>query len=47
MHRHVEHAGIGEEDVLGPVAVVGVVVDHADPLAPLGEGRRRDRDVVE
>ena len=47
VERHVDHRGVVVEDVLGAVAVVGVVVDDQHPLAPVGQRPGRDRDVVE
>jgi hypothetical protein len=44
-----QHAGIGLEDRLGPVAVVHVPVDDEDPLRPVRVARaaRRHGHVVE
>jgi len=47
VERHVHDGGLAEEDVLGAVAVVGVVVDDQHPFSPIGEGPGRDRDVVD
>ena len=45
--RDVQDAGVAVEDVLRAVAVVGVVVDDDDPLAPLGEVGGGDGHVVQ
>ena len=45
--RHVEHVGALVEQVLGPVAVVGVPVEHHDALAFSGEQPGGDGNVVE
>ena len=47
MQRHVEDGGVGPEDVLGPVAVVGVVVDDRHPFAPGAQVGRGDGHVVQ
>ena len=47
VERDVRDPRVGVEDVLGAVAVMGVVVDDQHPLAPIGERRGGDRDVVD
>ena len=47
MRRHVEHARVVPEDVLGAVAVVHVPIEDQHPFAPFGERGAGDRDVVQ
>ena len=47
VERHVKDVGPVVEHLLGPVAVVGVPVEHHDPLALCGKQAGGDRDVVE
>ena len=47
VERRVGDALVAPEDVLGAVAVMGVVVDDQHALAPVGQGGGRDRHVVE
>src|SRR5690606_35527611 len=46
VHGDVEHARVAPEDVLGAVAVVGVVVHDHHPFAPVGQCGGGDGHVV-
>ena len=47
VQRHVHDVGVGEEHVLGAVAVMRVPVDDEDTLTAIAQRRRGDRDVVQ
>ena len=47
VRREIEHVGRADEEVLRPVAVVGVPVDDGHPRSSPHEGRSRNGNVVE